>query len=148
MYINADALSKMNDAPQLLPTTVITTNTTTLGALHDLSYCADQIVSVVMTVSAMSGTGSVKLLLNKSDDGATLTTINNDDLRVKDPTTGYYPNPEPSDKAAVAALSGVGTVKLGFVKTAKYFRPSVVSTGITGSVSVSVIVQYEKREQH
>ena len=59
-----DALFKANDAPQLLVAT-ITTNTTTAGVSHDLSNCFDQIVAVPLTVSAYSGAGSVKLLLQE-----------------------------------------------------------------------------------
>ena len=94
----------------------------------------------------MPGTGSVKLLLEEGDDSSALTTIDNDTLRLKNPTTGYYT--EVADKATAAALSSVGTVKLGFVRSKKYFRASVVSSGITGSVTVSLITQYEKSEQH
>jgi len=136
-----DALSKMNDAPQLLVAT-ITTNATTAGVSHDLSNCIDQIVAVALTVSAYSGAGSVKLLLQESDDNSTFTTIPNDNLRLKNPSTGIYT--EVADKATAAALSGLGSNKLGFLKSKKYFKASVVSTGITGSVTVSVIAQYEK----
>lgn len=145
MAINLDALSKMNDAPQLLVAT-ITTNTTTAGVSHDLSNCIDSIVAVGLTVSAYSGAGSVKLLLEESDDNSTFTTISNDNLRLKNPVTGYYT--EVADKATAAALSALGSNKLGFIVSKPYFKASVVSTGITGSVTVTVIVQYEKREQH
>ena len=119
MAINLDALSKMNDAPQLLVAT-ITTNTTTAGVSRDLSNCIDSIVAVNLMVSAYSGAGSVKLLLQESDDNATFTTIPNDNLRLKDPVTGYYT--EVADKATAAALSGLGSNKLGFLKSKKYFK--------------------------
>ena len=138
-----DALSKMNDAPQLLVAT-ITTNTTTAGVSHDLSNCIDQIVAVVLSVSAYSGAGSVKLLLQESDDNSTFTTIPNDRLRLKDASGSYL---EVADKADAAKLSGNGVSKLGFLKSKKYFKASVVSAGITGSATVSVIVQYEKALQ-
>lgn len=143
MSTSIDALSKMNDAPQLLVAT-ITTNTTTAGVVHDLSNCIDQIVAVPLTVFAYSGAGSVKLLLQESDDNSTFTTIPNENLRLKDATGNYL---EPADKADAAKLSGNGVSKLGFLKSKKYFKASVVSVGITGSVTVSVIVQYEKAFQ-
>jgi len=135
-----DALFKANDAPQLLVAT-ITTNTTTAGVSHDLSNCIDEIVAVPLTVSAYSGAGSVKLLLQESDDNSTFTTIPNDNLRLKDASGSYL---EVVDKADTAKLSGNGVSKLGFLKSKKYFKASVVSAGITGSATVSVIVQYEK----
>ena len=138
-----DALSKMNDAPQLLVAT-ITTDTTTAGVSHDLSNCIDQVVAVPLTVFAYSGAGSVKLLLQESDDNSTFTTIPNDRLRLKDTSGSYI---EVADKADAAKLSGNGVSKLGFLKSKKYFKASVVSIGITGSVTVSVIVQYEKALQ-
>ena len=138
-----DALSKMNDAPQLLVAT-ITTDTTTAGVSHDLSNCIDQVVAVPLTVFAYSGAGSVKLLLQESDDNSTFTTIPNDRLRLKDASGSYI---EVADKADAAKLSGNGVSKLGFLKSKKYFKASVVSIGITGSVTVSVIVQYEKALQ-
>ena len=142
---SSNALSKINDNPQLLPATAITTNTTTVGAIHDLSDCSDSVVGVVLTVSAYSGAGSVKLLLAQSDDGLTFTTIANDDLIIKNPATGA--EIESTDKASAVALSAVGVSKLGFLKNAKFVRASIVSTGITGSVTGSVIIQYEKRFQ-
>ena len=145
MSTSNDALSKMNDAPQLLVAT-ITTNTTTAGVSHDLSNCIDQIVAAPLTVSAYSGAGSVKLLLQESDNNSTFTTIPNDNLRLKNPVTGIYT--EVADKAAAAALSALGSNKLGFLKSKTYFKASVVSTGITGSVTVSVIIQYEKAIQN
>ena len=99
-----DALFKANDAPQLLVAT-ITTNTTTAGVSHDLSNCFDQIVAVPLTVSAYSGAGSVKLLLQESDDNSTFTTIPNDNLRLKDASGSYL---EVVDKADAAKLSGNG----------------------------------------
>ncbi len=135
-----DALFKANDAPQLLVAT-ITTNTTTAGVSHDLSNCIDEIVAVPLTVSAYSGAGSVKLLLQESDDNSTFTTIPNDNLRLKDANGSYL---EVADKADTAKLSGNGVSKLGFLKSKKYFKASVVSAGITGSATVSVVVQYEK----
>ncbi len=135
-----DALFKANDTPQLLVAT-ITTNTTTAGVSHDLSNCIDEIVAVPLTVSAYSGAGSVKLLLQESDDNSTFTTIPNDNLRLKDASGSYL---EVVDKADTAKLSGNGVSKLGFLKSKKYFKASVVSAGITGSATVSVIVQYEK----
>ena len=138
-----DALFKSNDQPQLLVAT-ITTNATTAGVSHDLSHCIDQIVAVPLTVSAYSGAGSVKLLLQESDDNSTFTTIPNDRLRLKDASGSYL---EVADKADAAKLSGNGVSKLGFLKSKKYFKASVVSAGITGSATVSVIVQYEKALQ-
>jgi len=136
-----DALFKANDAPQLLVAT-ITTNTTTVGVSQDLSNCDDQVVAIALTVSAYSGAGSLKLLLQESDDNSTFTAISNNNLRLKDVVTGVYL--EPADKSDAAKLSANGVSKLGFLKSKKYFKASVVSTGITGSATVSVIVQYEK----
>ena len=79
-----NALSKFNDNPQLVPATVITTNTPVVGLSHDLSSCADAVVAVVLTVSAYSGAGSVKLSLSGSEDDSTFTAIANDDLVIKD----------------------------------------------------------------
>jgi hypothetical protein len=143
MSTSNDALSKINDAPQLLVAT-ITTNTTTAGLSHDLSNCADQVVAVALTVSAYSGAGSVKLLLEESDDNLTFTAIPNEKLRLKDATGAYL---EPADKADAAKLSANGVSKLGFLKSKQYFKASAVSTGITGSATVSVIAQYEKAVQ-
>lgn len=143
MSTSNDALSKMNDAPQLLVAT-ITTNTTTAGVVHDLSNCADQIVAVVLTASG-TWTGSLKLLLEDSQNGTTLVTISNENLRLKDPTTGYYT--EVADKAEAAKLTANGVSKLAFLKSKKYFKASVVSANITGSAVVSVVVQYEKATQ-
>lgn len=143
---NTNALSKLNDNPQLIPATVITTNTTVVGAVHDLSDCADAVVSFVLTTSAFTGAGSVKLLLAYTNDGVTFTTIANDDLYLKNPATGA--EIDSTDKAAYAALSGVGVSKLGLIRNQfKYVRASIVSTGITGSVTASVVIQYEKRNQ-
>jgi hypothetical protein len=41
-----NALSKFNDNPQLVPATVITTNTPVVGLSHDLSNCAAAVVAV------------------------------------------------------------------------------------------------------
>lgn len=143
--LNTNAISKLNDNPQLLPATAITTNTTTAGIVHDLRDCADQVVSVALTVSAYSGAGSVKLLLEKSTDGITFTPIANDGLVIKNPSTGV--EIESADKAAAVALSGVGVSKLGFLANHNFVKASIVSTGITGSVTASAIIQYEKRFQ-
>ena len=142
-----NALSKMNDNPQLVPATVITTNTTVAGVSHELNNCLDAVVSVVLTVSAYSGAGSAKLLLAGSEDNSTFTTIANDNLAIKDLTTGA--EIESLDKAAVVALSSIGSTKLGFVfnyKT-KFIKASIVSTGVTGSITASAIIQYEKSFQ-
>ena len=138
-----DALSKMNDAPQLLVAT-ITTDTTTAGVSHDLSNCIDQVVAVVLSVSG-TWTGSLKLALDEGDVSTTLIPISNDNLRLKDPSTGAYL--EPADKLEEAKLTSNGTVKVAFLKSKKYFKASVVSADITGSATVSVIVQYEKALQ-
>ena len=143
--LNTNALSKLNNNPQLIPATVITTNTTTSGISYDLRDCADQVVSVVLTVSAYSGAGSVKLLLAKSTDGITFTPIANNDLVIKNPSTGV--EIESTDKAAAVALSAIGVSKLGFLANTNFVRASIVSEGITGSVTASVIIQYEKRFQ-
>lgn len=143
--LNTNALSKLNDSPQLIPATAITTNTTTAGTLYDLRNCADQVFSVVLTVSAYTGAGSVKLLLEGSADGVTLTPIANGDLVIKNPATGV--EIESADKAAAVALSGVGVSKLGSLANYNFVKASIVSTGITGSVTASAIIQYEKRFQ-
>lgn len=143
--LNTNALSKLNDNPQLIPATAITTNAVTAGVTHDLRGCADQVVSVVLTVSAYSGAGSVKLLLEKSTDGTTFVPIVNNDLVIKNPLTGV--EIESTDKATTVALSGVGVSKLGFLANANFVKASIVSTGITGSVTASVIIQYEKSFQ-
>ena len=54
---------------------------------------------------------------------------------------------ESTDKASAVALSAVGVSKLGFLKNAKFVRASIVSTGITDSVTGSAIIQYEKSFQ-
>lgn len=142
-----NALSKINDNPQLVPATVITTNTPVIGLSHDLSNCADAVVAAVLTVSAYSGAGSVKLSLSGSEDNSTFAVIPNDDLVIKDLTTGL--EIESLDKAGAVALSGVGSTKLGFIfkYNTKFVKASIVPTGITGSVTASAIIQYEKAFQ-
>jgi hypothetical protein len=137
-----DALFKANDQPQLLVAT-ITTNRTTAGVSHDLSNCIDQVVAVVLTTFG-TWTGSLKLLLEESDDNSTFTTISNSNLRLKNANGTYL---EPDDKADAAKLIANGVSKLAFLKSKKYFKASVVSENITGSAVVSVIVQYEKAFQ-
>ena len=143
--MSLDALSKSNDNPVLLNAT-ITTSTTTNGAEHDLSNCIDQIVSVVMTVSNYTGAGSLKPVFYKRQSTSdSLVVIPNEELRIKDLSTGLYL--EPTDKYLASALSTNGSVKLAFVKKEKYFRGSIISTGITGSAVVSLVIQYEKATQ-
>jgi len=116
--MSLDALSKSNDNPVLL-NAIITTNTTTNGAEHDLSNCIDQIVSVVMTVSNYTGAGSLKpVFFRRQLSTDAWVQVPNDELRLKDLSTGKYL--EPSDKYLASALSGNGVVKLAFVKKEKF----------------------------
>ena len=142
--INLNALSKLNDNPQVIPATVITTNTPVVSSVFDLSDSADTVVALALTVSSYSGAGSVKLLVEKTVDGTTFTPMSNDDLVIKDLITGL--ELDVADKAAAIALSGVGVSKLGFIfKNPPLTRVSIVPTGITGSVTAYVIIQYEKQ---
>lgn len=137
-FYNYDGLSFLNE--KILLNNSITSNTTTPGTVLDINDTILQVIATKIIVSNRTD-GVYTPLLEWSDDNITFTAIPDQYISFKD-ANGL---PLSSGQEALAALNVNGEVRIGFKADKRYFKISIVSTGVTTGAFVVALATLVKK---
>lgn len=137
-FYNYDGLSFLNE--KILLNNSITSDTTTPGTVLDINDTILQVIATKIIVSNRTD-GVYTPLLEWSDDNITFTAIPDQYISFKD-ANGL---PLFSGQEALAALNVNGEVRIGFKADKRYFKISIVSTGVTTGAFVVALATLVKK---